>query len=140
MPAEFTIDSQRGVVITRASGVFTQADFLDHMARLQADPHFNPDFNQIIDCCAITTMDLTPEQIAALAERTAFSAKSRRALVVTSDLHYGLSRMFATYREIKGGEELRVFRDLPATQAWLGIAPEANGQGAGKPDSKTRKK
>ena len=126
MPTEFTVHSQLSVVVSRGSGVFTHADFLDHMARVGADPQFHPDLNHIVDCRPITKMDLTQKQIMDLAGRSIFSARSRRAFVVSSDLQYGLTRMFAAYREIKAGQEVMVFQDLPAALAWLGLPPDLN--------------
>jgi hypothetical protein len=121
MPAEFAIHRQWGVVVSRGSGVFTQADFLDHMSRMRADPEFNPDLHQIVDCRAITKMDLTSGQIESLASRSIFSARSRRAFVVSSDMQYGLARMFATYREMQAGQEVMVFQEMSDALAWLGL-------------------
>jgi hypothetical protein len=96
------------------------------MVRLRADPGFNPDLNQIVDCRAITKMDLTQKQIIDLAGRSIFNARSRRAFVVSSDLHYGLTRMFATYREIQAGQEVMVFQDLPTALNWLRLPADLN--------------
>ena len=63
MPTDFTIDVQRSVVFSRGTGVFSSADFIEHMTRLSGDPDFNPDFNQIVDCRAITLLDLNGEQL-----------------------------------------------------------------------------
>jgi len=124
MPAEFTIYPQWGVVMSRGSGVFTHADFLDHMSRLLADPKFNPDFNQIVDCRAIAKMELTSDQIADLAGKSIFGVRSRRAFVVSHEVQYGLARMFATYREIKAGQEVMVFQEMPAALSWLGLSAD----------------
>jgi len=132
MPTEFTVHPQWSVVVSRGSGVFTHADFLEHMARLRAEPQFHPDLNHIVDCRAFTKMDLTHDEIKNLAGRSIFSARSRRAFVVSSDLQYGLTRMFAAYREIKAGQEVMIFQDLPAALAWLGLPPELNFDTAAK--------
>ena len=124
MPTEFTVHPNLGVVVSRGSGVFTHADFLDHMVRMSADPQFHPDLNQIVDCRAITKMDLSHDQIKSLAGRSIFSGRSRRAFVVTSELQYGLTRMFAAYREIKAGQEVMVFDNPSAALAWLGLPLE----------------
>ena len=124
MPTEFTIHPNLGVVISRGNGVFTQADFLDHMARMSTDPQFHPDLNHIVDCRAITKMDLSHDQIKGLAGRSIFSTRSRRAFVVASELQYGLTRMFAAYREIKAGQEVMVFDNPSPALAWLGLPPD----------------
>jgi len=132
MPTEFTVHPNLGVVVSRGHGVFTHADFLDHMTRLRADPQFQPDLHQIVDCRAIAKMDLSHDQIKSLAGRSIFSARSRRAFVVSSDLHYGLTRMFAAYREIKAGQEVMVFDNPAAALSWLGLPSEFNLDAAAK--------
>ena len=94
------------------------------MIQLKADRPFSPDFNQIVDCRAISKMELTNEQVIELAERSVFGAGSRRAFVVSSELQYGLSRMFATYREMKRGQQVMVFRDLRDAYSWLSLSPD----------------
>jgi hypothetical protein len=127
MPTEFIIDSQHSVVISRGSGVFTREDYFDHMSRLGTDPRFSPDFDQIVDCRAFEDLRLTGEEIRELAEKTIFGVRSRRAFVVSSEVQYGLTRMFASYREIKEGQETRVFRDIRDAYSWLDLSPDSGG-------------
>jgi hypothetical protein len=124
MPTEYTIYPQWSLVISRGNGVFTQADFWDHVARMRADPEFNPDFNQMVDCRAFAAVELTSGQMADLASRSIFGARSRRAFIVASDVQHGLARMFATYREIKAGQAVMVFHEMSAALSWLGLAPD----------------
>lgn len=121
MPADYIIDVPHGVVLSRGYGEFTAADYQDHMIRLLRDRNFNPEFNQLVDCRAISRMKLTGEQIFALASRSAFAETSRRAFVVASDVQFGLSRMLATHRETSGGQKVMVFREMGAALAWLGL-------------------
>jgi hypothetical protein len=123
MPANFIIDVQHRLVFSTGDGVFTHADFLEHMARLQRDARFQPEFDQLVDCRAFT-LQLTSEEISDLASRSVFSSRSRRAFVVASSLQFGLSRMFAAYREEKGRQETMVFRDLREALAWLNLPPD----------------
>ena len=133
MPADFIIDKQHAVVVSRGTGIFTYAEFLDHMAGLRADPRFRPEFNQLVDCRAITLLDFTSEQVKDLAKRSIFSGRSRRAFVASSDLQFGLSRMFATYRKISGALEFEVFRDMREALAWLNLPPDFDPSAAGGP-------
>lgn len=124
MPEDFIIHEQRAVVFSRGTGVFTHAEFLDHMARLLADARFRPDFDQLVDCRAITLLDFSAEQLRDLAGRSIFSSRSRRAFVVSSDLQFGLSRMFATYRDIHGARETKIFREMGGALSWLNLPPD----------------
>jgi len=121
MPSEYIIDANREVVFSKGTGVFSREEYLNHIVRLLRDPQFRPNFNHVVDCRAITSMDLPVEQIANLAERSGFSPQSRCAFIVASDLQYGLTRAFATYREIQGAWPTKVFRELGAALAWLDL-------------------
>ena len=121
MPADYTIDAERGVVFSRGTGVFTHADFIGHMTRLGKEKWFQPGFNHLVDCRSITQMKLTGGEIEELAKRSLFAANSKRAFVVANGVQFGLSRMFATYRKIHGGQEVRVFTELREALSWLGL-------------------
>ena len=120
MPADYVIDSAHRLVISRGHGVFIAADYQEHMIRLLRDPAFDPDFDQLVDCRSIVKMDLSGQQIMALASRSVFSTKSRRAFVVVSDVQFGLSRMLAAHRETMEGQSVMVFRQMSEALAWLG--------------------
>ncbi len=124
MPETYVIDPQRGVVFSKGIGVFTYADFTEHMARMKADPAFRPEFNQLVDCRAMTSFDLTGAQVNEIAGRSIFSVRTRRAFVVSSDLQFGMSHMFAAYRENRGEMDVRVFREMREALAWLGLPPD----------------
>jgi tetrahydromethanopterin S-methyltransferase subunit E len=49
--------------------------------------------------------------------------RSRVAMVATTDVHYGLSRMYQAFRS-DSPLDLRVFRDMREARTWLGLAPE----------------
>ncbi len=122
MPAEYTLDAERGMVFSRGWGVFTHADFIEHMARLGKENLFRPKFHHLVDCRSITVMKLTATEIENMAKRSLFEASSLRAFVAASNsVQFGLSRMFGTYRKIHGGQEVKVFTQLPEALVWLGL-------------------
>lgn len=134
MPSHFVIDVKHGLVVSIGTGVFTQADFVDHMSRLRVDPAFDPNFHQLVDCREIEFMDLTSAQIEALASRTIFSRQSRCAFVVSSDLQFGLGRMFSAYRESAGyGANVEVFRKWEEALSWLNLPTDLRPTPAEKP-------
>jgi hypothetical protein len=124
MPADFFIDTPLGMVFSKATEVLDWAEALDHMDRLQAHPDFRPEFNQLIDFRPASPITLTHEQVRRLAHRPVFSARSRRAFVVASDLAFGLGRAFSTYRDLAGEPGIVIFREMPPALAWLGLAAE----------------
>jgi hypothetical protein len=123
MSARFIIDSRHRVVFSQAVGVFHYADYLDHMSRLVADSGFIPEYDHFVDCRACT-LDLSSYEVQDLASRSVFNKRSRRVFVVSTDYQFGLSRMFAAYREINAGQEIMVFKEWRDALVWLGLPPE----------------
>jgi len=120
MPFSYVIDKDRRLVISAGSGVFTAADGLQHQSTLGADPDFHEDYCQLLDLTDVEKADLDSNRVRQLAQRTLFSPRSRRAILVNSALVTGLSRMFATFREFAGGQEqVRIFQDRDEAMRWL---------------------
>ena len=126
MPADFYIDVPRRMVFSYGSGVLRLADLRNHMDRLLAHPDFRPEFNQLLDFRRAEDVVITTEEIILLAARNVFSPKSKRAFVVTTDLHFGLVRMFGSYRENAGEQGIKLFREMKSALAWLSLAEEAD--------------
>jgi hypothetical protein len=128
MPAEYLIDRKLCVVFSRAWGVLTDTDLLEHQRRLGQDPQFEPSLNQIFDFLGVTVVEVTPMGIRTLAERTLFGAGARRAFVVHPGAMamFGLMRMFEILTS-EHPDELRVqFDHVKKAQQWIGI-PDADG-------------
>ena len=118
MPVSFHIDKARRLVTSTASGFLTAVDVLAHQRKLLGDPDFDPTCSQIVDCTAVTGVDLSAEDVRAVAATTIFSAHSRRAVVVTTDEQYGFARMFKMLREAEGEYGIQVFRDRAEALRW----------------------
>lgn len=119
MPAFYKIDKERRLVLSAVSGVFSQADVLAHQQKLLNDPDFDPSFSQIVDFNQVTDFKLSAEEIRLLAQRSIFSPTARRALIMPSNLGYGLARMFEILREDQGDVGTRVFRTLEEALDWV---------------------
>jgi hypothetical protein len=119
MPTFYKIDKERRLVMSTYSGVLAIADALGHQKNLLDDPDFDPSFSQLFDVTHVTDVRLTAEDVRTLAQRTVFSPDSRRAILVSNDLQFGLSRMFGVIRETKGEKGIRVFRKLEDALEWV---------------------
>ena len=119
MAAFYKIDKERRLVMSTGSGVLTLADLMAHQEKLLADPDFSPDFSQLWDLTNITEVELTSKDVHRLAQRSIFSPDSRRAILVSRDLVFGLARMFEIYRDILGENGIRVFRNLDDALEWV---------------------
>lgn len=118
MPASYEIDKARRLVVSTASGFLTAADILAHQRKLLVDPNFDPTCSQIVDCSAITGIDLSPDDVRAVTATAIFSADSRRAVVVATDEQFGFASMFKMMREAQGEYGIRVFRDQAEALRW----------------------
>ena len=106
-------------MLSSAYGVFSRADSVAHREKRLKDPDFNPSYSQIADFTQVTKFELSAEDIQELAQGSVFSPQSRRALIVPSDVSYGLARMFGTLRESQGEMEIGVFRSLEEALDWV---------------------
>jgi hypothetical protein len=66
------------------------------------------------------TSTVPAEGIRELASNTPFGEGSRRAIVVTSDVVFGVSSMYEL-RQLEGGADVKLFRDIQEARAWLGL-------------------
>ena len=110
-------------MLSSAHGAFSRADSVAHREKLLKDPDFDPSYSQIADFTQVTKFELSGEDIYELAQASIFSPPSRRALIVPSDVSYGLARMFGTLRESLGEMEIAVFRSLEEALEW--VSPES---------------
>jgi hypothetical protein len=123
LPVGYTIDNERRLVITTGSGCVTFAEVKAQYDQILSDPAFNPEFNQLIDGTAITTLDLSVDEVRTIVQRKVFSPASRRALVATLPAVFGTLRMAGTYHEVSNvaPAEIRVFHDMPSASEWLAL-------------------
>jgi hypothetical protein len=123
MPVRFVIHKEQRLVITTGEGRLTFDEVKAHQDRLLNDPDFDPDFNQLLDATAVTTMVASEAQVRTVAERKLFSPTSRRAFVVASTFTYGMGRMLQTYNEMSdAASPISIFGDRASALKWLGIA------------------
>src|SRR3954469_10863488 len=121
MPYRIKVDPQKAVVISRFDGILDRPTARAHMDQLLGDPTFRSEFFQLIDFRSVTRVDLTAEDVRALADREVFSPHSRRAFLVATDIQFGLSRLFGTHRNILGEKYIAVFRAMAEAANWIGL-------------------
>jgi hypothetical protein len=114
MPVTYSIDRESRVVITLFSGIFTDADVWHLIDQLRKDPAYDRDFNEIIDCSAVTENRVTAATLGAVQS----SSKPRRAVVAPSNANYGVSRIFQT---LQSKQKIEVFRTRAEAEQWLEI-------------------
>lgn len=123
MPSSYVIDAPRRLVFSRGWGVFTDEELLWHGRTVRADPRFDPGFRQIVNFLELTEVRVTVDGVRTLAQINPFHTDSRRAIAVSTDLVFGLTRMFEAHTN-SDQEQFRVFRALGPAFEWVGLAPE----------------
>jgi hypothetical protein len=118
LPATYTIDTYRKMVVSRIWGAATEDEIFDHGQRLRNDPLFKPDFRQLVDLSELTEILVGREVIRDASRNQFFSPGVRRALVAKSDAAFGMARMYAIASE-DAGQTIEVFRDRDDAERWL---------------------
>jgi hypothetical protein len=123
MPPDYIIDRGARRVLSDVRGVYSYQVALERMGRLQADPDFDASFSLLMDFREATAVELSHDEIVELTSIRVFSEDSKRAYVVATTEHFGLARMFGSYRAPGKRDIYRVFTDMDEAVAWLGAAP-----------------
>lgn len=120
MPVAYSIDQSQRLVLSRLSGAVTESEVHEHNRKLRSDPDFIPNYRQLVDCTGLTEILVGTPTINAVSQDQYFAPGTRRAFIATSDVAFGLARMFALRAE-GSGQTIEVFRDRRAAEEWLGI-------------------
>jgi len=100
----------------------TWNEIKERQDQTKTDPTFDPEFDQLVDLRAVTSFEMTSEQVRMLARRKIFSSSSKRAFVAGSPTAFGMSRMWEILTELSGNEShIRVFHDFSSALSWLGL-------------------
>lgn len=102
-------------------GDYTAQAFRDLLVAAISDPRTRPGIPTLIDVRRSEATRSTDELVAMvdfLGSKRDRSVPLRCAVVATSDLRFGLSRMVSVYVE-KYGVELRAFREVESAETWL---------------------
>jgi hypothetical protein len=119
LPATYSIDVERKLVISLGWGVMTSADVREHRRALRNDPLFDPNFRELVDMSGITEdrVDLGAKQ--EVSQDQIFAPNVRRAWVASADYSFGMARMYAVAAE-RRGQAIGVFRTRKEAEDWLG--------------------
>jgi len=124
LPVSYSIDLQLPLVYTVFSGEVTDADFVEHLRSLYADPRFDSAMPELVDLREVTEVNVSSDMIPSSARWTLHSPYARRAVVAPTDFLFGLSRMYESYRGEMGEGQFKVFRSIQPALAWLSLKEE----------------
>jgi len=121
MPARYFISKEHRLLVSIGWGRLTFPDFKSQQESYLTDPDFDPSFDQLVDVSQVTSLDISIEEAKTIARRAIFLPTSRRAVVATDPLVFGVGRMMDTYHSLATGrEQVGVFRDRESAMRWLG--------------------
>jgi hypothetical protein len=119
MPCGYIIDLARSLVLSRGWDIVTDRELLAHVRALTIDPRFVRNLHQLADLRDVADVEVTAATIREMASLNPYGDGSRRA-VVTSDVLFGMARMYQILRD-EPTDELEIFRTLDDALRWLGI-------------------
>lgn len=124
MPVSYTIDATRCHIQTTCRGPLTVDTILGHYKTEEREGFLG--YHEVIDMCDVTPPYLSGTDIWRTAMTVKNSLKGQeigpRAVVVPSDVLYGMVRIFTTI--LSDDVPIRVFRDLATATAWLELWSE----------------
>ncbi|HEY8152991.1 MAG TPA: hypothetical protein VII72_02565 [Myxococcota bacterium] len=113
------VDLASRLVLLRVSGELDDEGLLALAAQLRSEPDVKPDFALLIDLREASGLAVTGTGVRALvAEPLVLAPTSRRAVVVPTDLGFGMARMYEMLRDERGGVT-RAFRDFDEARRWV---------------------
>lgn len=128
MPANHHVDSKAQLIITTWEGEACDTEFIEAIKKYQKNIQNHPDYisyNEVVNLSKITRIKLTTEGIrliGKIAVTTDQNEVNRKlALIVSSNLAYGLSRMYEAYRRFSKNahKEIRVFKNEKDAFEWV---------------------
>jgi len=127
VPLTVRIDADRELLLVEGTGSVTDADLLRYIEEYLSDDRFRS-YDELFDLSQSDLLDLTYAGLSKVASQAAAtdptSAQPKIAILVSETLGIGLSRLYQSLREVKGGRrETRVFLDGTECREWLGLPP-----------------
>ena len=129
MPVLVSVDPQRRLILVRGQGIVTDDDLLGFVREYLHDRDLNQ-YDELFDLSHADLFDLTYAGLASVADAAAASDErnplTRIAILISEAQGAGLSRMYQTLREERGGHrETRVFWSRKECLDWLDLDPES---------------
>ena len=127
MPITFKIDNKAGIVYTTIDGDVGTDEILDGLKGILTHPDFRPGLNGIADLrnSNLHSFSADVKRIAnLLIEYAGKIGPSKTAILVSTNVTFGMTRMFQTFAE-KSSIQTEIFQDLKDALQWLGADQEA---------------
>ena len=121
MAYEYTVYPESSFVSVRFNGFVDEAVMDAFVRETLNDEVFLACTKELMDWREVDDVDLSAAYLRSLAKRIEPVKFDHLALVMPSNLPYGLARMYQAYRADGADDNARVFRDAAAAYEWLGV-------------------
>lgn len=124
MPAAFRIYPELPLIVTRLIGDVSVADFRGVYADLKQADEYVATFPEISDFRPTTEFGFGHQEMARLAQGVSERHPDERiqtAIIATSELAYGMARVYQSYASLGGTETVAVFRHAQGALRWVGL-------------------
>ncbi|MDB4881556.1 MAG: hypothetical protein JWL95_322 [Gemmatimonadetes bacterium] len=134
MPTTVTLDRATGIRITTATGVVSGQDFVDIYHQIIADPELSHATRSLVDLREASFAEFTSGDVRAAVNLPQLprQAETRMAIVATTAVAYGMSRMYAMMQEGERPGEAQVFQSYDEALDWLGADTIKSGTAEGR--------
>lgn len=128
MPAKHTIDIKSQLLITSWKGDVTESEFIDVLRKYQKNIRSKSEyigFNEILDLTEVTNIHLSAgglRRIGVIAAKTdSTDMVTKVALIVSSDLAYGLAVIYCACRSVltNSNKTMRIFKKEGEAYKWI---------------------
>ena len=120
MPASYTIDCNRRLVVLKVVGELSEVDVRTVERELTSDPAYDADFNHILDVREGRRLIGSTAVLREMAAKPIVNPGVRRAIVTGNLLSYGLARLFQAAHDANGlADEIKIFRDFQSALEWV---------------------
>jgi hypothetical protein len=130
MPVDFKLDKAKCIVHSRGWGDVTDADLMNHMARIQElfeEGTLNSTWAQVYDFSTVKNIDnVTSNGIRSLAYDNPWPEESVRVIIAPKDVQFGLARMYQILIE-QETNHLRITRSIDDALLWIADVRKALG-------------
>lgn len=125
MAISTTIDLETGIRMHTVTGQPQRNELFDMLRNLYSRPDFDPNRDVLWDMREADLTAFSTEDIQAIRDLAGrhwgAGGASRAALVVSTDVDFGLTRMYEMLMSASSTNEVRVFRDIDEAREWLGL-------------------
>jgi len=126
MSVEYTYDEENNVLYTRFFGVVVERDFRDQAEAVAADPRIKPGVRELVDLSGIEDIQGDQKALETNIRIDSYHSEKlagmRTAIVASTDLLYGFSRMYQSLVEVRDAPAtVEVFRTEKEAREWLGL-------------------